>query len=258
MFSLSLCTSACIPLWLSPDTGKHTQWRENTAAQLLTFDRVAGGTNATAWALGAAAIANGLSAGEACGAVLIGSVIAGMVAFTCGEPGVSHAVSYHDTLLMMEKVIYHLGFPMMSRSTFGMYGSYFVIMMKTFVNIILYVSREFLLPVPLLTVCSCGIQCYWGGLAVTVILSSIFPSFAFMTNSLPVDAAISSAQLIGYMIYFVIFSGLLFIHPSKLQPLLFIAFVGVSGTFIGLFAFCIGANGGSASLIAPTKVIDST
>lgn len=104
---------------------------------------------------------------------------------------------------------------------------------------------------------SCGIQCYWGGLAMRVILGSIFPSFAFMANTLPLDAAINTQQLIGYIIYLVIFTILLFIHPSKLQPLLFISFVGVSMTFIGLFAFCVGSNGGNASLITPSKTIDS-
>lgn len=77
--------------------------------------------------------------------------MAGLVAFLCGEPGVR----------------YHLGFSMMSRATFGMYGAWFVIMVKCFVNFIMF-----------------GIQAYWGGLAASVVLSSIFPSFQNMANTL--------------------------------------------------------------------------
>ncbi|RDW75665.1 hypothetical protein BP5796_06486 [Coleophoma crateriformis] len=211
--------------WTNRDVLPVPSYQRNYTTLAFAGWWVAGGTNATAWSTGSSNIANGLSAGEACGAILVGGFLSGLVAFLCGEPG----------------VLYHLGFPMMSRSTFGMYGSYFVIMMKTFVNIIF-----------------CGIQCYWGGLAARIVLSCIFPSFAFMANTLPASAAINTPQLIGFVIYIIIFTALLFIHPSKLQPLLLVSFVGISCTFIGLFAYCIGANGGSPSLIASSKVIGST
>jgi NCS1 family nucleobase:cation symporter-1 len=68
--------------------------------------------------MGGTAIANGLNAGEAIGALLIGSIVCAIVAWLCGEPGLR----------------YHLGFPMMSRATFGMYGSYFVVVIKSFTN----------------------------------------------------------------------------------------------------------------------------
>lgn len=110
---------------------------------------------------------------------------------------------------------------------------------------------------PVLTSFSCGIQAYWGGLAIALILGSIFPSFAYMANTLPISAAISTQQLIGFVIYIVIFIPLLFIHPSKLQPLLVISLFGISFTFIGLFAYAVGANGGTVSLIAPTIVVSS-
>lgn len=68
--------------------------------------------------MGGTGIANGLSAAEAVGAMLIGSVVCALVAHLCGEPGIK----------------YRLGFPMMSRATFGMYGSYFVVVLKSFTN----------------------------------------------------------------------------------------------------------------------------
>ena len=50
---------------------------------------VAAGINSTAWSLGSSSLANGLTAGQAVGGVLIGGVLSGLVAFICGEPGVS-------------------------------------------------------------------------------------------------------------------------------------------------------------------------
>lgn len=125
---------------------------------------------------------------------------------------------------------------MMSRSAFGMYGSYFVIILKCFVNFIF-----------------CGIQIYWGGLAVRVFLGAIFPSFQHMRNTLPESAAIQTNELIGFVIYFVVFTGLLFIHPSKLQPYLMFSFVCVALTMTGLFAWAVGTNHGASNLIHSTK-----
>jgi NCS1 family nucleobase:cation symporter-1 len=45
--------------------------------------------NISAWTLGSANLANGLTAGETIGMVFIGSILAGLIAFACGEPGVS-------------------------------------------------------------------------------------------------------------------------------------------------------------------------
>ena len=71
-----------------------------------------------------------------------------------------------------------------------------------------------------LTNCSFGIQAYWGGLAASVVLSSIFPSFHSMTNTLPESAQITTQQLIGFVIYIFVFTPIMFVHPSRLQPVL--------------------------------------
>jgi len=102
--------------------------------------------------MGSTAITTGLSAGQAIAANIIGALVSGLVSWGCGEFGIK----------------YGLGFPMMSRSAFGMYGSYFVIVLKCFSNFVYS-----------------GIQTYWGGIAMSVMLSAIFPSFHRMKNSFP-------------------------------------------------------------------------
>jgi nucleobase:cation symporter-1, NCS1 family len=82
--------------------------------------RVAAGISGTYWVMGSSAIANGLSAGQAIAAMIIGTLISGAVCWGCGDFGVK----------------YGLGFPMLSRATFGMYGSTFVVILKCFSNFI--------------------------------------------------------------------------------------------------------------------------
>lgn len=100
--------------------------------------------------LGSSNLANGLDIGGALGGICAGGVgarmsvgalsvgsqhsltcrpkqiLSGLVALLCGWPGLK----------------YHLGFSMMSRATFGMYGAWFVITVKCFVNFILCVDQS--------------------------------------------------------------------------------------------------------------------
>jgi NCS1 family nucleobase:cation symporter-1 len=108
----------------------------------------------------------------------------------------------------------------------------------------------------LLTAFSFGIQAYWGGLAASVVLSSIFPSFNNMANTLPESAAITTQQLIGFIIYICIFTPLMFIHPSKLQPVLGISLISTTCTVFGLFIWALATNGGVTPL--PPRVDIST
>jgi cytosine/uracil/thiamine/allantoin permease len=56
--------------------------------------RVAAAVNSSAWSLGSSNLANGLTAGEAIGMVFVGSVLAGLIAFVCGEPGVRSSLHF--------------------------------------------------------------------------------------------------------------------------------------------------------------------
>jgi nucleobase:cation symporter-1, NCS1 family len=100
------------------------------------------------------------------------------------------------------------------------------------------------------------VQSYWGGLAMSVILSAMSPGFQSMENTLSPDAMITTKQLIGFIIYIIIFTSLMFIHPSKLQPLIYLSQYGVMATILGLFIWALAANGG-ASILPPSKEISS-
>ncbi|KAF8852002.1 hypothetical protein BDZ45DRAFT_807858 [Acephala macrosclerotiorum] len=165
------------------------------------------------------AITNGLTAGQAIGAMLVGGVICAIVTWLCGEPGIK----------------YHLGFPMMSRATFGMYGSFFIVVLKCFTNF-LY----------------CRIQTHWGGLATHIILAAIPQSYHHMKKTFPTSANITTADLVG-TVYFCCFVPLLLIKPHKLHYFSVFSFFSVIATIIGMFIWAMAANHGAGDLVAPAK-----
>lgn len=76
-----------------------------------------------------------------------------------------------------------------------------------------------------------GIQTYWGGQAVKIILGAVIgPKYAYMTNRLPLSANVDTCSLVSFFIFLAIFCPMLLIPPEKLQTPLKVSrqFLGVS------------------------------
>ncbi|RFU32336.1 hypothetical protein B7463_g3976, partial [Scytalidium lignicola] len=208
--------------WTNPDILPVLPKNRTFTTKTYVTYWISGAVCASFWSMGSSAIANGLTAGEAIGAMVVASFVCAVVAFLCGEAGIR----------------YYLGFPMMSRVTFGMYGSYFVVVLKCFTSFIY-----------------CGIQTYWGGLAVHVVLASIFPSYHTMKNTLPKSANITTADLVGTIIYMCIFVPILCIKPYKLRVFFMVSFFAVTTTILGMFIWAMATNHGAGNLVAPIEKI---
>jgi hypothetical protein len=102
--------------------------------------------------------------------VTVGMFLASINAYLNGTPGAKH----------------HLGYGMLAREAFGLWGSYFCIMLNVFQCFVFYVSMSGSSERILRTDLSAqGTQMYFGGQAFVLILNSIFPSFLRMKNTLP-------------------------------------------------------------------------
>jgi len=71
------------------------------------------------------------------------------------------------------------------------------------------------------------------------------------------SAHITTKDFIGTMIYFVIFTSLMFVKPHKLQPFFVVSFVGVSITILGMFIWAMAVNGGVGDVVAPTAELST-
>ncbi|RDW65004.1 hypothetical protein BP6252_10655 [Coleophoma cylindrospora] len=179
----------------------------------------------TSWTLGSSLIAIGLTAGQACGAVLVGGCLASLNAFLCGETGRQH----------------YLGYTMMGRATWGLYGSYLCIALSCVQSLIYF-----------------GIQSYYGGEAVVIILSSLSHSFMTMKNTLPESAAITTQALIGFLVYIAVFIPIIYVPPHKLNRFLWPVFFLTCVTFAGVLGWAVHANHGPGNLVQPAIAITAT
>jgi len=83
---------------------------------------------------------------------VVGCFLACISAYLNGVPGAKH----------------FLGYGMLARTAFGLWGSYFCVMLNVFQSFVFY-----------------GTQMYFGGEAFVIILNSLSPGFLHLKNTLP-------------------------------------------------------------------------
>ena len=89
-----------------------------------------------------------------------------------------------------------------------------------------------------------AIQTYTGSLALTVMLSAIWPSYLNMKNHLPASAGITSQGLLSHFLFWCIQLPFLLIRPHKLKWFFFFkAFVTITAAVGTTIAVCVKAGG---------------
>jgi NCS1 family nucleobase:cation symporter-1 len=94
------------------------------------------------------------------------------------------------------------------------------------------------------------------GMAFVLILNSIFPTFLVMANTLPESAGITTPQLIGFVLFILLYFPIIyFVPPHQIQKLLVANLVVSSATLLGIMGWAVHANGGAGNLVSPSVVV---
>ncbi|KAF9637839.1 hypothetical protein BFW01_g8735 [Lasiodiplodia theobromae] len=175
------------------------------------------GINTTAWTAGSSLLSLGLSVPQSMGVVVGVALISALIAVVAGWPG-SHL---------------YLGFTVLSRASWGMRGGFWPVLNR------------------IMTACVwMGIQAYWGGQAVKIILRAIIGrSFVDLENTLPASANTDTASIISFFVFIAIFLPLPLIPPEKLQLPFKITFVMITATMFGMLGWAVHAAHGAGALI---------
>ncbi|KAL3479620.1 permease for cytosine/purines, uracil, thiamine, allantoin-domain-containing protein [Aspergillus californicus] len=171
---------------------------------------------ATGWNVAASLVATGLSWDQAFISCCLGSFIAASAVTCLARPGAT----------------YHIGFPVLARSAFGMWGSYFFIFIRAVVCIIWY-----------------GIQTYYGANLLSLMFRCMFGhKWVNFANSLPTSADVTSKQLLCFFIVWLMELPFCFVHPTKIHLLFTVKGVIMPFVTFGLFGWCIAHGAGMSSI----------
>ncbi|KAK5137135.1 hypothetical protein LTR08_000640 [Meristemomyces frigidus] len=125
----------------------------------------------------------------------------------------------------------HIPFSVIVRSGFGYYLAYFCI-----------VSRS------ILAMFWLGIQSANGAQAMTIMISSLWPSYNNIPNHIPLSQGITTQGMLSYFLFWLIQLPLLLIPPTRLRYLFIVKLIAAPITAIATMAWCVHKAGGGGAL----------
>ncbi|KUI65488.1 Allantoin permease [Cytospora mali] len=177
---------------------------------------LSGSFSVTGWNIASSLIAVGLTWKQAFASSVLGSGIAGLVVVCMARPGAK----------------YHIGYPVLNRAVMGMYGSYFFIFIRAVICIIWY-----------------GIQSYYGGNLLSIMFRCIFgDAWSNWTNTIPASSHVTSQQLLGFFIVWLLEFPFTWVHPTKIHYLFTIKGILMPAAAFGLFGWCMQYGAGISSI----------
>ncbi|KZT24924.1 NCS1 nucleoside transporter family [Neolentinus lepideus HHB14362 ss-1] len=141
-------------------------------------------TNVAVWELASSMLAIGLSWRQALPAIAVGHIIISIVMVLNGTIGAR----------------LHIPFPVLNRSSFGFWFSYFSVISRVVLSMFWF-----------------GIQTYTGSEAVTQMIKAIWPSYGHLPNHLSPGANITTQGMVSYFIYWLIQFPLMMVSPQRIR-----------------------------------------
>ncbi|ORY99812.1 permease for cytosine/purines, uracil, thiamine, allantoin-domain-containing protein [Absidia repens] len=162
--------------------------------------------NVNTFMIGGSFIALGCSWWQALVVVAIGYGLSAVVLVTNGRVG----------------AIYHIGFSVFTRSSFGMYGALIPILNRILLGVIWY-----------------GVQASIGGQCVYQMLRAIAPSIDNLPNSLPESAGITTKDFLGFFLFSLFSCVAIWFPVEKIRHLFTLKSILVPIAAIALFVWAV-------------------
>ncbi|CRK15446.1 hypothetical protein BN1723_010674 [Verticillium longisporum] len=183
---------------------------------------VTGSFNIGGWTTGSALIALGLNVWQAMLTVIIGHCLVGLICVLTGAPGAK----------------WHIGFCILQKSSWGMWGAFIPMVQRIMLSFIWYST-----------------QVYWGGQCVRTFISSIWPSFNRLDKPLA-DGTMTVADFTGFIIFSLLCLPLIYIRPERYHIPFAIAALTVIPTVVTIFIYCLATFGIAVAQNALSNGID--
>lgn len=176
--------------------------------------------NVSTWSIGASLITIGASVRDALLVVLFANLLSAAVMVLNGFAAAR----------------YHIGYPVLSRASFGIYGHYFVVVLRSILGIIWG-----------------GVQLYFEGQFISICLRCIFPGWMELPNNIPASQQITTQTMVGFFLAFLFTIPFLFVHTSRIHHLFTVKSVILPFAGLGIVIWATKANGGVGVSVLDTQ-----
>ncbi|KAF7316831.1 hypothetical protein HMN09_00416300 [Mycena chlorophos] len=172
-------------------------------------------TNTASWELASSMIAVGLSWRQALPAIAVGHLIIGTVMVLNGTIGAR----------------LHVAFPVITRSSFGFWFSYFAVISRIILSCFWF-----------------AIQTYVGSECMYQMLKAIWPSTARIPNHLPESAGITTVGMMSYFLFWLLQLPFLLVSPQRIRHLFVLKAALVPATWLAILIWALRRAPPSVSL----------
>ncbi|KAE8412560.1 permease for cytosine/purines, uracil, thiamine, allantoin-domain-containing protein [Aspergillus pseudocaelatus] len=177
---------------------------------------IADSLNINTWMISSSMIVDGLSWWQSWICVWVGYFIAACFVCLTGRIG----------------AVYHLSFPVVCRSTFGVWGSLWPVFNRAAMAVIWY-----------------GVQGYIGGQCVTLMISSIWPSYNHLPNSIPASSGVTTRDFVSFFLFWLLSLPALWFPVHKIRHLFTVKAVYSPIAAISFFAWAIARAKGLGPIV---------
>ncbi|TID28144.1 hypothetical protein CANINC_002681 [Pichia inconspicua] len=135
--------------------------------------------------------------------------------------------------------VYHVGYPVLLRSVFGVWGYYFFVIVRGFVAILWF-----------------AVQTYYGGCLLDVVLRCIFGHKWYdIPNHIPADQGITTRLMVAFFLFWLCQWPVIVIHPTKIRHFFTFKAFALPWATLGIFIYCcvVGKGPGNWDLGIPIK-----
>ncbi|PGG97746.1 hypothetical protein AJ79_09098 [Helicocarpus griseus UAMH5409] len=173
------------------------------------------------WSVGSTLITLGATVRDALLVVLFANVLSAVVIVLNGRAAAQ----------------YHIGYPVLSRTSFGIYGQYFVVILRALLGVIWG-----------------GVTLYYEAEFISICLRCIFPGWMKLPNKIPASQYITMQVMVSFFLAFLSAIPFMFIHTTKIRHLFSVKSVVVPLASMGIVIWATTANGG----VSADKLVDES
>ncbi|KAF2795242.1 hypothetical protein K505DRAFT_240319 [Melanomma pulvis-pyrius CBS 109.77] len=203
-------------VWSNQDLDPVAPERRNWSAWTFAGYWISESWAPNTWSVGSSMVAGGLLWWHALLACIVGHFIAALLTVWNGRGG----------------AVYHIGFPIWMRATFGMWGSLLPLACRS-----------------VLALVWCGIQTWFGALFIDVSFCAMFgKSWINIPNKLPLSADITTRFMTAYLLSYLASLTCAFFRPHQMKPLIKLKAITMPFACIGLFIWAMVRSGGPGTL----------
>jgi nucleobase:cation symporter-1, NCS1 family len=139
---------------------------------------------------------------------------------------------------------YHIGYPVVARSVFGMYGSYYAVVARAVLAAIYFATKGTYLQSWKSASYAINIDrpfsVYTGGAFVSNMLQAVFGSgYTNIPNHIPASIGYTTQEMLGFFLAWIVYVPVVFLRPYQLRWLFTLKMIIIIPTMVGLFIFCM-------------------